>query len=298
MPDKKPVSSKAMRRYTRFGLPVDNPVARDATSVVIPSVTPQEREAASYYNPPVKDVSSGDAAQDFLYRNQWLMRAPVVGSMIKGMAYRGASNSGGAPVVNQGESSDGRYTGSLHDNAMVKPVDMLGVYFGKNTLPKATYKPTSDYLEFLPTYSVKGDFDANDKSMKGFGVVVDKVLKDIPDFGKKLEEMKSGGDPVYVGNSGVSSLSAYMGLDLGSHKTGIGYDSEAGLPYISLSDAWDFEPRHYAEKWDDGSNKDKAYVQSSLMHKAGNPFKIYDRFYFDPETKEYIPDSEVASRKK
>lgn len=26
------------------------------------------------------------------------------------------------------------------------------------------------------------------------------------------------------------------------------------------------------------------------MNKAGNPFKIYDRFYFDPKTKEYIPD--------
>jgi hypothetical protein len=30
------------------------------------------------------------------------------------------------------------------------------------------------------------------------------------------------------------------------------------------------------------------------LHKAGKPFKIYDRFYFDPKTKKYISDAEVA----
>ena len=39
------------------------------------------------------------------------------------------------------------------------------------------------------------------------------------------------------------------------------------------------------------------YAQASLMHKAGKPFKVYDRFYFDPKTKNYIPDSEVAKKR-
>ena len=78
-----------------------------------------------------------------------------------------------------------------------------------------------------------------------------------------------------------------------------------------MSDAWDFEPNHYSKKWlnkyetptlEDIKNTEQdrqlTKIQATLMHKSGNPFKIYDRFYFDPKTKEYITDNSIQSLKK
>ena len=32
------------------------------------------------------------------------------------------------------------------------------------------------------------------------------------------------------------------------------------------------------------------------MQKAGNPFKVYDRFYIDPKTKQYMSESEMNKK--
>lgn len=318
MPDKKPISVKGMRRYTQFGLPIDGSVARDATSVVIPSVTPMEREAAAYYNPPIEDVSSGNRNLDFIYRNPWLMKTPVVGDMIRNAAHNYSSFSNGEPVVGtdaiMGPATNrGTYKGGSKDTPKGMGKDMLGVYFGKSSLPKSVYKPTSDYMEFLPSYSIKEGFDGS-KSASSFAEFLPQILSDAqwdvekeedrpgPEVGagiidRFLEDRK----PVYMSVDESSDLSSALGSDIGGHKIGMAWDEDAGLPYMSISDAWDFEPRHYSSKWgDDRGSEDygRAYVQSSLMHRAGNPFKIYDRFYFDPETKRYIPDSEVSERSK
>jgi hypothetical protein len=105
--------------------------------------------------------------------------------------------------------------------------------------------------------------------------------------------------PIYNQYDQGSSLSGMLGLDLAGHKVGMNWDKEKNLPYLSISDAWDFEPNAYSKKWaGDKRVFDKnAYIQASLLHKSGNPFKVYDRFYFDPKTKNYIPDSEVARRR-
>jgi hypothetical protein len=99
-------------------------------------------------------------------------------------------------------------------------------------------------------------------------------------------------------------------LDLGKYKTGFGWDSELNLPYASLSDAWDFYPVDYEKEWNvdesgvDNRNKDKykqfgtsAYQQSFLLHKAGNPYKIYERTYIDPKTKKTIPKKQILKMK-
>ena len=99
-------------------------------------------------------------------------------------------------------------------------------------------------------------------------------------------------------------------LDLGKYKTGFGWDNELNLPYASLSDAWDFYPVDYEKEWNvdesgvDNRNKDQykqfgtpAYQQSFLLHKAGNPYKIYERTYIDPKTKRVISKKEILRRR-
>src|SRR5690606_5762387 len=77
-----------------------SPVTRDNTSVAINSIDPLTRAAVDYYNPPVKEgISSGNAAMDALYRNQWIFRVPVVGKAISNAAYNVATQSQGDPTV-------------------------------------------------------------------------------------------------------------------------------------------------------------------------------------------------------
>lgn len=85
-------------------------------------------------------------------------------------------------------------------------------------------------------------------------------------------------------------------LGLGNYTGSLAYDNSVNLPFISISDTWDFEPSSYSVIYGDRSkNKNDAYIQASLLHNKniGTPFNIYDRFYFNPETKEYITDEEV-----
>jgi hypothetical protein len=99
-------------------------------------------------------------------------------------------------------------------------------------------------------------------------------------------------------------------LDLGKYKTGFGWDNELNLPYASLSDAWDFYPVDYEKEWNvdesgvDSRNKNEykqfgtpTYQQSFLLHKAGNPYKIYERTYIDPKTKRVISKKEILRRR-
>jgi len=259
------------------------------------------------YEDPFKPegITSGDKTVDFLYNNEWLMDVPILGSYIKDKAKEVATNSGGATTVdnvNQKLKSTEYtvdpvgYTGNLGLN---KNVTLLDQYFSEDPLlHKSKYKPTSDYLEFLPSYSVKGDFDKD----------ADKIaqLNDLlfSTQNSKYKEFLKNKKPIYLGeDTGIEDI---IGVDLGGHKTGIGWDDKMNLPYMSVSDAWDFEPSHYSQKWmgdngfkseeDNQNDRNKAFIQSYLMHKAGNPFKIYDRFYFDPETRKYISDNKIQKR--
>jgi hypothetical protein len=263
-----------------------------------------QAEKEKYYNPEVKDIKTGDPKLDLLYKNQWLMDVPILGDYIKGKAKEIAELSGGASFVdvkNLPKSTDFTeytpYKGSFDQNMP----SLIDQYFSKKPLYQLSkYKPKSDYLTFLPSYSVKGKADEYLKTdPKTISSEIDIVTgqKDIPE--KAYKEFLKNKKPIYYryeGNNNVSGLSSLLQADLGAHKVGIAWDEEKNLPYISLSDAWDFEPNAYSKKWSGDTNSD-AYVQAALLHKAGNPFKIYDRFYFDPKTKKYIPDAEVARRR-
>ena len=304
-----------------------------------------------YYNPEIKDVSSGDWRQDLLYKNPWLMDTPIVGDVLKNLAkkvarqsawpsrsiskldlspfaeplhgYNTASGFGYSDPLNvQSESRDTSrdYAGDW-DGKGDTPIELLDTYFkdeDERDLPKSIYKPKDDYYEWLPSYSLKSnldpsfyELDGGKKNISNYGMatnfddftsIVDDILeKENKSWGDFIKDKKT----IYAGSKDfeVDKASRLLNANLGSHKQGLAWDDELQLPYMSISDAWDFEPTDYAKRWAgkgsewESENRDRAYVQASLMHKAGNPFKIYDRFYIDPETRDYITDEEIKKRR-
>ena len=297
--------------------------------VNIPEVTVRDAEH-DYYNPlKMEGISSGSSLLDMVYNNDWMFNTPVIGGLIKDKAKRIASqDSEPHRDPNNLSSAKGDYTGSWSEN-----LDILNEYFlpnEKKTLPSSRYSAGSDYLEFLPSYSIKeGRFEEFLKEAADRGgqsspteftkhfadIVLERTETSYEDFIKNKkplyttasESSNSEGDMDWSALAQKEEMENMTGVNFGSHKQSLGWDEDAGLPFFSISDAWDFEPNHYKDKWTNESTnyygsvqKDKeiAYIQSYLMHKAGHPFKIYDRFYFDPETREYISDEEVQKRTK
>ena len=285
-----------------------------------------EKEKEKYYNPEVKDIKVKDPKLDFLYKNQWLMDVPVLGDYIKSKAKEVAVNSGGGGYVDKmtdvetptkgigATDKDIRYSGNLsNQNRKVKMPKLVDQYFSDKPLfQNSKYKPTSDYLTFLPSYSLKGGYDKQLPRDSGlndmFKSSIETVLERQGGMGtgiKKYEDFIKNKKTIYIPYEEMGPMSDFLGVDLGAHKVGMSWDKEKNLPYISVSDAWDFEPNDWIKKrlpfvGDDAEGNEmikQMYAQASLMHKAGKPFKVYDRFYFDPKTKNYIPDSEVAKKR-
>lgn len=304
-------------------------------------------ERDKYYNPPKEKITSGNPAIDFLYMNDWLFDVPIVKDVLKNVAYNAATQSNASfrnmdykdvvsYITGKYPNDDVGYFG--HEDiseAQNNNIDLVSQYIYDNqNLPKSKYKPTSDYFEFLPSYSLKGDFDKRyindiDFTKGNFDELLQRIISRNTEWDDEAVEGKIKGfdeaysnflknkKPIYRSSDeeGMSWGQRHLyNVDLAGHKIGAAWDEEKNLPYISISDAWDFEPTHYGQKWgkpnqvyvsDDWlSNKEKkemyskTKMQAHLMHKAGQPFKVYDRFYFNPETREYIPDSEVEKRKK
>ena len=294
-----------------------------------------------YYNPEIeKDITSGDWKQDLLYRNQWLMDVPYLGDYIKNKAKEIASTSQ-EPTRADYELTEEhldyrKQQGNMYDGSEdggSQKINLLDEYFSEEpSLPLSPYKPVSDYLEFLPSYSIKDKVDEDDNIAKDRDSAIQRAFVDI----LKRKEYGSGDDsgsfqfakdrvdsaesykdsevteaynqflkdkkPIFLTHKQSSPLQKLLGVNLAGHKTGMAWDEEVGLPYISISDAWDFSPDHYSEKWTgrkDGRGdellRQRSKIQSALMHKAGNPFKIYDRFYFEPkeDSIKYYTDKEV-----
>ncbi len=272
--------------------------------------TAQERKGNityedAYKNPEkLEGISSGDDKLDFLYKNDWLIDVPFVGKYIKNKAKEVAEKSQGSAIVDI-EDLNGSYDGDSSDKEEgLKRATLLDQYFSKEPiLDKAKYKPIDDYYEFLPTYSVKGNFDElyskNEEIKKKFNKVLSEDIVPKNMYNQFIKSKK----PIYASIEDGGSLANLIGADLGGHKVGVAWDKTKNLPYLSISDAWDFEPTHYSKKWrkntledtneNESKNEEKAFIEAFLMHKVGNPYKIYDRFYFNPETKEYIQDSEL-----
>ena len=288
--------------------------------------TDKQTPEYQYYNPKVEeDITTGDWKQDFLYNNQWLMDSPILGDYIKNKARKVAELDSNAKrteydlemvddpdsMYNQRKDKSPSYKGwaSIRDHFNNKDqTSLMDQYFSEEPLfPVSEYKPKSDYLEFLPSYSIKGRMDADRGGDQGYkdrlnagleltireafkkfsgedGTDAEYTFEDITKS-KEFTEFLKNKKTIFINNEESNYLSEALGLDLGGHKTGIAWDKELNLPYISISDAWDFSPDHYSEKWT-GNEEERqtAKIQASLMHKAGHPFKIYDRFYFDPES--------------
>lgn len=304
-----------------------------------------KRAEREYYNPKrEKGITSGDKKLDFLYNNQWLFDVPGINKIIKNKAKQFAEMSQG--VYHIDVSKDNRlsdikdihetysiedYRGTAENWQINKPleegetmedfdksrsssastVNLVDQYFSKDAiLPKSTYTPTSDYLEFLPSYSIKQDFN-KDLRNQNFRMnhMIDKFL------GDKYENFIKNKIPIYasdeklIGSDEFKDGANYdfdlkvLGINLAHHKLGAAWDKDVDLPYISIADAWDFSPDDYTKIWTSGltenektqKKQERLQIQSTLLHKAGNPFKIYDRFYFDPETRKYISDEDISN---
>lgn len=262
----------------------------------------REPTKEEYFNPEVeKGITSGDPRLDFLYKNQWLYNVPVVSSIIKNKAEAVARNSYGRTNYDNLKDSEKKgfknnYTGS-HGS-----IDLVSQFFGKGNLPKARYTPTSDFNTFLPSFSAKRDFDAKPISRRNDDMK--NLIGDVTNFNEsKYGDFMKTKQNVYADYP--MQASSIMGVDLGGYKSGMGWDKDANLPYVSVADSWDFYPKDYANLWsgsketspDYEKNRQLNVIQSTLLNKSGNPFKIYDRFYFDPSTREYIPDDSIQSIK-
>lgn len=272
----------------------------------------RNEEKEKYLNPDkVIGISSSDTPNlvDFLYYNDYLIDTPIIGDYIKKQAKQTAVNSRGSNIIDPKDvmkTDTEEYKGYQDNNNPVKSkISLIDQYFSeKPLLKKSKYTPKSDYLDFLPVYSIKNSIE--DEGMKKH--IEKKLNNAIFSFFDKgeLDIFLSSKKPIYKSTEEFSEISKVLNVDLGGHKIGAAWDEEVGLPYVSISDAWDFSPEHYSEKWkvntlndseeDIEKNKKTAYIQAYLMHKAGNPFKVYDRFYFDPNTKKYVEDSEINSK--
>lgn len=290
------------------GPPTKRPVMqKDNTKIVPQNIKPFNQEQYDYYHPSIiPGITSGDKTVDYIYNHPGLINTPIIGNMIKDKAYNVAKNSGGNITVDNVSEKSGSYKGDSYINTK-SSVNLVDQYFGEGkSLPKSTYQPTSDYLNFLPSYSIKGSFDTAHKNGYNMSNMLkdilhpqtekrsiedDDAIQDKPLNDKELNYSK----PIYTRRDYNSLVSNELGVDLQGHKLGISMDKERNLPYISISDAWDFEPKNYSKKDADFGKKyqDKAYIQASLMQQTGKPFKIYDRLYFDPKTKQYIPDNKL-----
>lgn len=291
--------------------------------------TKPRRERRQYFNPKKeKGITTGDKKLDFLYNNQWLFNMPIAKNKIRDKAYEFASASGGRSAMNPDEVKDvmdGTYDETLEENAFGhkydggatdNSVNLLEQYFypERNALPKAKHRPTSDYYKFLPSYSIKEGFNrlAGDsiQTYKGNKVskqddIIQSLIGEVYDedsmgeyLGEetkvKLNQFLKDKKTVYGTGEGEGN-DRRLGVDLAHYKTGMAWDDRRNLPYVSVSDAWDFSPDHYTEGWapseKDDPRRQETKIQATLMHKAGNPFKVYDRFYFDPKTKQYIDET-------
>jgi len=212
-----------------------------------------------------------------LSKNPSLVNYPIIGDFIKDMAYKKASSGSGWVKTNDQILND---TENVYGQAKQ---DLLKTYIYGNTLyEKAPFKPSDDYLEFLPTYSLKkryGNTLANEALQSLFEpqkvIINGKETTNIPKnsfvnnivLGRgrlnkqkalDLEEVIKTHNPKFYKSGALSNQEKNLpktlfydagNIDLGKYKTGFGWDNELNLPYASISDAWDFYPVDYEKFW-------------------------------------------------
>jgi hypothetical protein len=283
-----------------------------------------------YYNPKKPTYKSGNKQIDFLASNPWLMDLPIIGDKIKEQAYAlGTQKTGSIRTdediadPNKIDELRGKYlAGSTNDFS--EPLDLVKQYiYADQKLPNSKFTPKDDYYDFLPSYSLQDKLEApTNESLN------------MSNFGKENTSYKKGDEIIWNNDGSYFQGDKYKDLmdvvkthkpkyynsekgnlpydlfyksgnlvDLAHYKSGFGYDEDVNLPYASISDAWDFYPGDYQKLWgenkkgEDSSLNTREYQQAYLMHKVGNPYKIYDRTYIDPENKTLVNDKEILAKK-
>lgn len=196
-------------------------------------------------------------------------------------------------------------------------IDLNRIYlgFGKNTLPVSKYKPTSFFnANNITFYSImdyyrprenpdmplkkhfttrlgahlmseegiekilnmnSGDIFAYEKIYPKniTSTRIERTLKDgsiiTKEYSNSLNQSADGHS--YVSNEPIFSL-----VDLEHFKISIGMD-DAGKRYLSVFDAWDFEPKGGVMSFPRLANK----IGSLVLPFLGEPIYFYDRFYLD-----------------
>lgn len=249
-----------------------------------------------YNNPQHLPIGGSNTAENILYDNSYLENVPGIRQVIQKLAKNSINNIDIAQGYRDNDRSDNHPPeesyeedhkgGSTdYDKATFNP---LAQFLGQDQgVSKSPYTPKDDYLNFLPSYSLKDKMGITDNFKYTYA---QQFIKD-----NGIEELKK--KPYFLDGHTPSPYKSQP--DLGNYKSGAAWDNERNLPYYFVSDAWDFDPQDYANKYSGNVNNSGpaisdpqvSYKQAYLMNKAGNPYKIYDRFYFDPKTGDYIDDS-------
>jgi len=179
----------------------------------------------------------------------------------------------------------------LTEHMMMQTKDVKGGYVGD----------PNDEDNWVPGlgegYSAEGGFGDGDYGAYGGN----KPNPIMDSFFKKLysgdHQSKFTTTPGIMVGSGDESgdISSFLDVDMGKGRVGFGMDEK--LPYMSTSDAWDFQAtgRGGYTNWGSGD----AFKQAQLLQHAGKlfgggGFKNYDRFNFTPDKyRDYIPEKDV-----
>lgn len=250
-----------------------------------------------YNNPQQLPIGTGDKSMDFLYDNPSLLKFPGSRNILQYLAKKTLKQ---VDVQNAVKNFD---VESNDDEAFAynyNELNPLNQFLDKDqNLNKAKYKPKNDYFDFMPAYSLKDKLGVRSDANNFLQRFADST---------SIDSIKKS--PIYKESMGDEQLFRES-VNLAHYKSGAAWDKEKNLPYYFISDAWDFDPQTYSATWNSADeakeiaafiNKpitntkaakaaQKAYQQAYVLNKVGNPYKLYDRFYYEPETGNYIDDT-------
>lgn len=273
---------------------------------------------ATYADPRAQHGSGGDNQGPYGLAENVLVPAievmadiPGIGWIIRKAAYNAASNQRMSSldlrdVIRDVLKGPGGYKGGL---GSADRVDPMGLFLGLSDAETAgfapsEYRPVSESRHAgLPHYTIPdyryvwsdsaGRYIHPDEATDGqviappMSVDDDEARRQYDALLERISTLKEG-DVI----SNVHPF-AYAGLayDSGKNTTSIGRDEHG--TYLSLFDVWDFNneggERQYEDDYSFNEGRERTRLAAKMLDAVGDPFVIYDRFYFDPATGRYMP---------
>ena len=206
----------------------------------------------------------------------------------------------------------GKYTGyNTMDISTSDLPDINAIFLGleENTLPMSEYNPTSwtnpdpeqgwrsikdmskmVFREPSSYYGATPLYGAPHPKMDALVREMRESLAEYPEIDELISAVNRGEyDPSkhavkFSGGNTPPMMDYSTDVNLAHFTQSLGYDSEKGQYYTSITDVWDFEPEVYSEIWKDRGRSpldegSKSYTQASLMEASGKSIGIYDRYY-------------------